>query len=119
MSEKISRKEFDNIERIVVKVLVAEADSLSPEDMEEYRESHKTKRDAFSFIKFVSAKGREEGLQLGLKDGIEIGIEKTLLDMVIKLKKRNVPLEVISEVTGYSIPQIETLSEIKGVNPTE
>ena len=58
-------------------------------------------------------KGREEGLKKGREQGIEEGIEKGLKDGQIsiakKMKLTNMPNEMISEVTGLSIKEIEKL----------
>ena len=62
-------------------------------------------------------KGREEGLKEGLEKGIEQGIEKGIeqgeknkaISMAKNMKARNMDLNLISELTGLSIKEIEDL----------
>ena len=58
-------------------------------------------------------KGREEGLKEGLKEGLEKGIEQgeknKAISMAKNMKARNMDLNLISELTGLSIEEIEEL----------
>ena len=62
-------------------------------------------------------KGREEGLKEGLEKGIEQGIEKGIeqgeknkaISMAKNMKNRNMDLNLISELTGLSIKEVEDL----------
>ena len=58
-------------------------------------------------------KGREEGLKEGLKEGLEKGIEQgeknKAISMAKNMKARDMDLNLISELTGLSIKEIEEL----------
>ena len=54
-------------------------------------------------------KGREEGLKEGLEKGIEQGEKNKAISMAKNMKARNMDLNLISELTGLSIEEIEEL----------
>ncbi|MEI0566457.1 hypothetical protein R4J02_06110, partial [Brachyspira pulli] len=54
-------------------------------------------------------KGREEGLKEGLEKGIEQGEKNKAISMAKNMKARDMDLNLISELTGLSIQEIESL----------
>ncbi|MEI0557924.1 Rpn family recombination-promoting nuclease/putative transposase [Brachyspira intermedia] len=54
-------------------------------------------------------KGREEGLKEGLEKGIEQGEKNKAISMAKNMKARNMDLNLISELTGLTIKEIEEL----------
>lgn len=47
----------------------------------------------------------------GFDKGLKVGIEKNTIDIAKKLKKQNIDIEVISQVTGLSIKEINNLKD--------
>lgn len=76
---------------------VAEVANLNEEDMKTYQASLKEKWDWQSSI------------ETAMKEGIKKGIEKEKREVAKKLKKENMPVEKIAEVTGLSIDEIRKL----------
>ena len=60
-------------------------------------------------------KGLKDGLEQGIEQGIEQGVEqgKNRQNEIIakKMKKQNIDIKVISEITGLSIKKIEGLKD--------
>jgi len=56
-------------------------------------------------------KGKEEGINLGVAQGIEQGERKKTIEMAVKMLSDKMPLETISKYTGLSIDVIEDLSK--------
>ncbi|WP_157153885.1 Rpn family recombination-promoting nuclease/putative transposase [Brachyspira murdochii] len=54
-------------------------------------------------------KGKEEGIREGIEQGIEKGIEKEKYSLARNMKNKNMDLNLISELTGLSIKEIEKL----------
>ena len=54
-------------------------------------------------------KGLKAGMEQGIEQGIQQGKKQKTIEMVKKLKKQKVDIKVISEVTGLSIEEIESL----------
>lgn len=52
---------------------------------------------------------REEGLVQGLEQGLEKGLEQGRKQLVCEMVSRGMTAELISEMTGLSIEEIETL----------
>ena len=52
---------------------------------------------------------REEGLEQGLEQGLEKGLEQGRKQLVCEMISRGMTPELISEMTGLSIEEIETL----------
>ena len=48
-------------------------------------------------------------MEQGIEQGIQQGKKQKTIEMVKKLKKQKVDIKVISEVTGLSIEEIESL----------
>lgn len=55
------------------------------------------------------AKGRAEGLAEGMEKGIEKGIEKNSIDIAKKMKLKGMSSDLIAEMTGLTINDIESL----------
>lgn len=53
----------------------------------------------------------DAGYDKGLKDGIEQGKNKQNEIIVKKMKKQNIDIKVISDITGLSIKEIEGLKD--------
>lgn len=53
--------------------------------------------------------GRDEGIEIGIGIGIEKGIEKANIENARKMMALNVPIEVITQVTGLSSEQLMSL----------
>ena len=56
---------------------------------------------------------REEGLERGIEKGLEQGLERGRyegqLELIRKMLSRGLPLEVVSDVTGLSLEELEAL----------
>lgn len=52
---------------------------------------------------------REEGLEQGLTQGLEQGLEQGRKQLIREMVSRGMTPELISEMTGLSIEEIETL----------
>ena len=47
----------------------------------------------------------------GFDKGLKAGIEKNTIDIAKKMKKQNIDIELISQITGLSIKNIENLKD--------
>ena len=55
-------------------------------------------------------KGLEQGLERGLKQGLERGRHEERLEFAfVKMLSKGLPLEVVSDVTGLSLEELEAL----------
>ena len=54
-------------------------------------------------------KGRQEGIEKGRQEGIEKGIKENQILTAKNMKNKNMDLNLISELTGLSIKEIENL----------
>lgn len=52
---------------------------------------------------------REQGLERGLEQGLEQGRNEERLQLIRKMVSRGMTPELVSEMTGLSIEEIETL----------
>ena len=52
---------------------------------------------------------REEGLERGLEQGLEKGLEQGRKQLVCEMVSRGMTPDLISEMTGLSLEEIETL----------
>ena len=52
---------------------------------------------------------REEGLEQGLEQGLEKGLEQGRKQLVCEMVSRGMTPDLISEMTGLSLEEIETL----------
>ena len=97
------------IEFFTVKDLDKVKEKLKEVEMEVYNA-----RDAFLYGQNVMLKReREEGIKEGIEKGIEQGIEKGIKENQIlvakNMKNKNMDIELISELTGLDIKEIEKL----------
>ena len=53
--------------------------------------------------------GLEQGLERGLKQGLERGRYEGQLELIRKMLSKGLSLEVVSDVTGLSVEELETL----------
>ena len=53
--------------------------------------------------------GKKEGIEQGKKEGIEQGKKESSKEIAIKMLKRKMPIEEISEITGLSDKEIKKL----------
>lgn len=119
-------------ERVFEKLFTAaEISCFTPHQLDEYEESLKVFRDLNNVIKTAKwegweegreeglkegltkgqEQGREEGLKEGLKEGENKGRNKERLQMAAGMKQKGIPSEVIAELTGFSLEEIDNLSE--------
>ena len=54
-------------------------------------------------------KGLEQGLERGLKQGLERGRHEERLELIHKMLSKGLSLEVVSDVTGLSLEELEGL----------
>ncbi len=95
----------------------AEISQLTTKEMEEYKKSITEYADVQDAILYYEQKGREEGVEIGLEkgvekgreEGIEIGIEQEKIQLAKNCLKKGFSVEIISEITGLSPDQIESL----------
>ncbi len=52
-------------------------------------------------------KGLEQGLERGLKQGLERGRHEERLELIHKMLSKGLSLEVVSDVTGLSLEELE------------
>ena len=52
---------------------------------------------------------REEGLEKGLEQGLEQGHHEGQLELIRKMLSKGLPLEVVSDVTGLSLEELEAM----------
>ena len=85
--------------------------------MDNYEESLKVYRDLKGVIDTSYEDGLEQGIEKGMKQGIEKGmkqgmekgIEQATLNVVKNALKKGLSLELISELTGLPVEEIEKL----------
>ncbi|WEK21172.1 MAG: Rpn family recombination-promoting nuclease/putative transposase [Candidatus Pedobacter colombiensis] len=87
----IGKGEYDKVFEI------AEVGNLTPEEMNEYQQRLKIHRDNYNAMEYVKDEGRQEGREEGCRE------------VALKLKAVNISLSIISETTGLTIEQIESL----------
>ncbi len=54
-------------------------------------------------------KGLEQGLERGLKQGLERGRHEERLELIRKMLSKGQSLEVVSDVTGLSLEELEAM----------
>ena len=101
---------------------IAELKQLTTEDMEKYEKSVLEYYDVRDAMECAREEGREEGIEKGIekgrKEGVEEGIEKGIKkgreegieEVIQKSLQMNIPIEIITELTGYSKEQIISYS---------
>ena len=88
---------------------IAEYSKLNREEKEMYDISLKRKWDAQGSLTYAEQKGREEGLEKGLKKGLEKGREVEKREAALKMLEKGLAIELISDILGLSIEEIEKL----------
>ena len=81
---------------------MAEVKQLTEEDMETYRKSILEYHD----VRLAVDCAREEARKEAREEGIEVGIEKGKIFVIQKCLRKNMPIEDISDLTGFSKEQI-------------
>lgn len=56
--------------------------------------------------------GKKEGIEQGKKEGLEQGKKESSKEIAIKMLKRKMPIEEISEITGLSDKEIKNFKKI-------
>lgn len=84
---------------------VAEVSKLSKEERIKYDYALKRFRDMYSAITGAEQKGRAEGM----KEGRAEGIEENRRENARKMKKLGITTDIINQVTGLTIAEIEAL----------
>ena len=77
-------------------------EEIKRSDMEEAREK---------FLQEGREKGLKEGMKQGLKEGLEKGTMQKQNEMVINMYNNNLSLELIREISGLSITEINNILE--------
>ncbi len=88
---------------------IASRANLSKEERAQYEYEWKVYNDYFNTLDYAEKKGREEGLKEGIAEGLEKGRKEEKLENAFRMKKKGIPLETISEITGLSSEEIEGL----------
>jgi len=105
----------------------AEINKLTKKEMKEYKKSVLEYRDVKDSIEFAREEASQEGfkqgleeghqvgLQKGLREGLEKGLEKGLeearIEIILKCFQKNMPVEDIVFITGFSKEQIIKYAE--------
>ena len=84
---------------------IASRANLSKEERAQYEYEWKVYNDYFNTLDYAEKKGREEGIA----EGLEKGRKEEKLENAFRMKKKGIPLETISEITGLSSEEIEGL----------
>ena len=99
----------------------AEIAKFTPEELKEYEVSLNSYRDIKNSVNTARKEGYEDGLkdghdkgleeghEIGLKEGVEIGRTGTNIALAQKMKAKGYSLAEISELTGFSVIEIEKL----------
>jgi predicted transposase/invertase (TIGR01784 family) len=112
-------EDFDHIPAILGEKIFdsafqkAELAKLDTNEMFKYEQSLKIYRDLNNVIDYARFEGKEEGRaegkEEGRAEGKEEGIQQRNLEVARDLKKNNITIEVIMQVTGLSREEIEAL----------
>jgi predicted transposase/invertase (TIGR01784 family) len=84
---------------------VTDVASLSPKQRARYERDLKDLRDAYSLDMTY-----EHGLKKAKEDGIAEGLAEGKLAVAYKMKAENLPVDMISRMTGLSIEEINAIS---------
>lgn len=63
------------------------------------------------FSEALINQGREQGLEIGLKKGLEEGREQGVTRVAQNMLRKNTPIELVVELTGLTVSQVEKLAE--------
>ena len=77
---------------------------MSKEEREKYDESIKVYRDYLATLAYI-----EQSEERGMKRGMEEGERNKQLAIARNMKMRNMPIDIISEVTGLSDDEVKKL----------
>jgi predicted transposase/invertase (TIGR01784 family) len=99
LQEKVFTKLFEQ----------AEIARFSPEERRGYEDSVKVYRDINNAINTAKKDAKEEGRAEGRKEGLAEGEAKANMDNARKMKAKGFSAEVIADITGLTIEEIETL----------
>ncbi|HLP49119.1 MAG TPA: Rpn family recombination-promoting nuclease/putative transposase [Candidatus Kapabacteria bacterium] len=90
-------------------VEIIDYDNLGPELIDKMKIDNQRK----AMLKIVENEGFEKGKQIGIEEGfekgIEEGIEKGKIEMAIKMKAKGIGIDIISEMSGLPVKEIEKL----------
>ncbi|WP_439257569.1 hypothetical protein [Lonepinella sp. BR2271] len=76
-----------------------------------YDVSLKCKWDKYAVHEYWETKGRQEGVLLGIKEGLEQGRLNTMKENALTMLHRGFDTQTISEIIGLSLAEIEKLRE--------
>ena len=96
---KARKAVFEKLEKIV------DISVLSKEEREKYDESIKVYRDMLATVQYAEDKGLEKGFAKGMEEGEK----KKQLEVARKLKSMGVTNEIITQGTGLTVEEIESL----------
>jgi predicted transposase/invertase (TIGR01784 family) len=88
----------------------AEIQQLTKDDMETYRKSVIEYADVRDAMECAFEDGKEKGIEVGIEKGIERGVEKGIILIIQKCLQKNMPVEDIIDLTGFSEEQIIQLT---------
>lgn len=77
----------------------------------EYEARQKAIRDHDAIMSSAWETGMEKGLQEGMEKGLQKGMEKGLQDIVFRMLEKGMDPEMIADLTGMNIEEIQKLEE--------
>jgi len=84
----------------------ADINILTKKEMKNYKKSVLEYRDVKSSIELAREEALEEGIEIGIKKGLEQGVEQGLerakIAIILKCFQKNMPVEDIVYITGFS-----------------
>jgi predicted transposase/invertase (TIGR01784 family) len=87
----------------------AEIAKLTPQEMKTYQESLKVYRDNQNAMDYMLKKGLEKGVQQGLEKGVKQGRYEERTEIARGMKRINIPVDQIMEITKLTKEEIEKL----------
>jgi len=103
---KARKAVFEKLEQIT------DIASMSKEEREKYDESIKVYRDYLATLAYIEQseeRGMKRGMERGMEKGMEEGERNKQLAIARNMKMRNMPIDIISEVTGLSDDEVKKL----------
>jgi predicted transposase/invertase (TIGR01784 family) len=88
----------------------AEIAGFTPEEAMQYEDSLKVYRDLKNSLDTAREEGETKGIEIGVKQGIEIGDQRRSEKVALKMLAKGSSFEEISELTDLTIEQIKLLS---------
>ncbi len=116
--KNIHRVDFDNppkFKHIPIKEIMEVLKIMSKTTLEyqQYEERIRAQRDLLTIKEDSYNKGKREGIEEGKREGIEEGIEegnkKAKMETAKKMKNKDLPIELIMELTGLTKDEIDRL----------